>query len=119
MSIRNIRWTALPNGFNLAGTSYTSRYISPRLVTDNGTDGVLKEFFPDLKDWPATVGHLHFKVEIQGGPSFDVGRVPSPALESDLWTALFKPDTFVRSSKPEDKTDLRFAPIRCVRSRPS
>jgi hypothetical protein len=111
-------WTALPNGFTPAGDKLKlSVYISPRLVTNNGIDGFLSEF-PDFLDWPATVGPLQFKVQIQGGPVFTVGRDPSIPLESPLWTALFQPTTFVRSYQLPDKTaqNIRSYPVRKVLS---
>src|SRR5262249_43473851 len=118
MSIRNIMWTALPNGFSPAGDKLRlSVYVSPRLVTNNGVDGTLSEF-PDFLDWPKTVGPLQFKIQIQGGPSFTVGRDPTIPLESVLWTALFQPTTFVRSYQLADKTGLniRSYPVRKVLS---
>jgi len=118
MSIRNIMWTALPNGFSPAGDKLRlSVYVSPRLVTNNGVDGTLSEF-PDFLDWPKTVGPLQFKIQIQGGPSFTVGRDLTIPLESVLWTALFQPTTFVRSYQLTDKTGLniRSYPVRKVLS---
>ena len=118
MSVRNIMWTALPNGFTAAGDKLRlSVYISPRLVTNNGVDGALSEF-PDFLDWPKTVAPLKFKVQIQGGPAFTVGRDPAIPLESALWSASFGPTTYVRSYQLPDKTNLniRSYPVRKVLS---
>ena len=118
MSTRNIMWTTLPNGFNTAGDHLRlSVYISPRLITNNGVDGTLAEF-PDLLDWPSTLGPLQYSVQIQGGPSFTVMRDATIPLQSALWTALFKNTTFVRSFQPEDNTALnvRSYPVRKVLS---
>jgi hypothetical protein len=117
MSIRNMMWTALPNGFTPAGDKLVlSVYLSPRLVTDNGVDGTLEQFFPELADWPAAVGPLQFVVRIQGGPVFTVTRASAIPLESPLWTALFNKDTYVRSYQFEDRTGqhIRSYPVRKV-----
>ena len=65
MSIRNIMWTALPNGFNAAGDKLKlSVLVSPRLVT-NGPAGTLAEF-PDFLDWPAVREPSHVQSRIPG-----------------------------------------------------
>jgi hypothetical protein len=117
MSIRNMMWTALPNGFTTAGDKLVlSVYLSPRLVTDNGVDGTLQQFFPQLQDWPATIGPLQFKVQVQGGPAFTVTRASTIPLESPLWAALFNKDTYVRSYQFEQRTtqNIRSYPVRKV-----
>jgi hypothetical protein len=117
MSIRNMMWTALPNGFTAAGDKLVlSVYLSPRLVTDNGVDGTLQQFFPELQDWPATVGPLQFKVQVQSGPAFTVARASTVPLESPLWTALFNKGTFVRSYKFDERLtqNIRSYPVRKV-----
>ncbi|WMT73650.1 hypothetical protein [Bradyrhizobium sp. Ash2021] len=117
MSIRNMMWTALPNGFTTVGDKLVlSVYLSPRLVTDNGVDGTLQQFFPQLQDWPATIGPLQFKVQVQGGPAFTVTRAATIPLESPLWAALFNKDTYVRSYQFEQRTtqNIRSYPVRKV-----
>ena len=100
MSVQTIMWTALPNGLSAAGDRLRlSVLVSPRLVTDNGTDGTLAQF-PSFLDWPAVVAGLRFAVQFQGGPTFEAAPVtqpPYPALDSAAWKALFHNDTFVRS----------------------
>ncbi|MBV9266764.1 MAG: hypothetical protein JO061_11400 [Acidobacteriaceae bacterium] len=118
MSIRNIMWTALPNGFTAAGNKLRlSVYVSPRLVTNNGVDGELSQF-PDFLNWPKTIGPIKFNVQIQGGPSFTVSRNAATPLAPKLWTSLFQPTTYVRSYQLPDKTNLniRSYPIRKVHS---
>ena len=109
MSIRNIMWTTLPNGLTLAGDRLkVSVLVSPRLVTDNGIDGTLKQF-PDFLDWPKTIAPVSFKVEFQGGPSFTVNLITeagNPGLDSAAWTALFNQDTPVHSYAFNDKKGL-------------
>jgi hypothetical protein len=122
MAIRNIMWTALPNGFTASADKLSlSVYVSPRLVTNNGVDGMLSEFFPQLADWPATVGPLEYTVQIQGGPSFTVPRAATAPLESILWTSLFDQNTYVRSYNSNafadrTKQNIRSFPTRNVLS---
>jgi hypothetical protein len=108
MSIRNIMWTALPNGFSASGDALKlSVLVSPRLVT-NAPTGTLAEF-PDFLDWPATVGALRFRVEFQGGPTASVSPVVEagfPALDSPAWLALFDKNTAVTSYAYENKVGL-------------
>jgi len=116
MSIQTIMWTALPNGLSVAGDRLQlSVLVSPRLVTDNGTDGTLAQFKSFL-DWPAVVTGLRFSVQFQGGPTFEAQPVtepPYPAPDSAAWTALFHNDTFVRSYEFDDRIG------RAVRSFPT
>ena len=108
MSIRNIMWTALPNGLTKAGDRLQlSVLVSPRLITNTGTTGLLNEF-PDFLDWPQTVLGLTFKVEIQGGPTFNVTLPPAAkgALDSPAWVAMFHKDTGVTSYAFDDKSGL-------------
>jgi hypothetical protein len=110
MSTRNIMWTALPNGLTADGKHLIlSVLVSPRLVTDNGVDGTLKQF-GDFIDWPKTVGGLRFKVEIQGGPSFAATPTVepgNPALDSAAWKALFNGDSYVKSYAFDDRADAK------------
>src|SRR5260370_20404968 len=117
MSIRNMMWTAVPTGFTAAGDKLMlSVYLSPRLVTDNGIDGTPQQFFPQLQDWPTTIGPLQFEVQVQGGPAFTVTRASTIPLESPLWAALFNKDTYVRSHQFEQRTtqNIRSYPVRKV-----
>lgn len=110
MSTRNIMWTALPNGLTSDGKHLIlSVLVSPRLITDNGVDGTLKQF-SDFIDWPKTVGGLKFKVEIQGGPSFAATPTVEPghpALDSAAWKALFNGDSYVRSYAFDDRANAK------------
>src|SRR5260370_12791536 len=97
MSIRNMMWTALPNGFTTAGDKLMlSVYLSPRLVTDNGIDGTLQQFFPQLQDWPTTIGPLQFEGQVQGGPAFTLTRASTIPLEYPLLWTLINTDTYGR-----------------------
>ena len=105
-------WTALPNGLTSDGKHLiVSVLVSPRLITDNGVDGTLKQF-RDFIDWPKTVGGLRFKVEIQGGPSFAATPAVepgNPALDSAAWKALFNGDSYVKSYAFDDRADANSA----------
>ena len=87
MSIQNIMWTTLPNGFTPAGDKLKlSVLVSPRLIT-NGPAGTLAEF-PDFLDWPTVVSHLTFRVEFQGGPIFPANPVVEPGFPAlEAWLA--------------------------------
>jgi hypothetical protein len=93
-----ILWTTLPNGVAPVGETIAgpvlklSVLVSPRLVT-NGNWGTLSEF-PDFIDWPAT--NFNFAVQFNNEPPIPANRV-GPPPRSDLWTALFKPSSPVKS----------------------
>jgi hypothetical protein len=106
MSTQNIMWTALPNGLTPAGDRLRlSVLVSPRLVSTTGT---LADF-PEFLDWPATVGHLKFQVEFQGGPTASATPVTEPGnppLDSATWKALFHATTPVNSYNFDDRSGL-------------
>jgi len=110
MSTRNIMWTALPNGLTSDGKHLVvTVLVSPRLVTDNGIDGTLKQF-GDFIDWPNTVGSLKFRVEILGGPSLTATPTVEPgypALDSAAWRALFDRDSYVKSYAFDDRANAK------------
>jgi hypothetical protein len=118
MSTQNIMWTALPNGFTLAGNQLRlSVLVSPRLVTNTAT-GTLDEF-PAFLDWPATVAGLSFRVEFQGGPTVPATPVTepgNPALDSAAWRALFDGTISVNAYAFDDRSDLavRSFPVKKV-----
>ena len=62
--------------------------MSPRLRTD---EGITLAVYPDLLDWPATVAAATWTVDADGADL--PAEVVSPAPESDLWVALFPPET--------------------------
>jgi hypothetical protein len=109
MSIRNIMWTALPNGLTPSGDHLKlSVLVSPRLETDGAVDGTLIQF-PDFLDWPKTVANLSFTVEFQGGPSSTVKPVTEPGypgLDSAAWTALFNDKTPVHPFGFDDRSGV-------------
>src|SRR5262245_54653150 len=96
MAKQEILWTTLPNGYVTSpGKLSVSVFVSPRLNAE-GDPEQLSTFFPEFEDWPATIlGRLTFGAEVRNAlspkltPLFD-------KLDSGLWKALLKPDTFVR-----------------------
>ena len=94
MASQTILWIPLPGGFVDAARTRArlSVFVSPQLQPDG--DGTLAAF--DFRDWPGRLvsGGLTFAVQL-AGRTIEAGIASAP--ESRLWTALFAPDTFVRS----------------------
>src|SRR5690242_7754775 len=98
MAQQSLLWTALPNGYTdgRAGLR-VSVMLSPRL--DPQADKPrLASFFPDWKDWPATLARATFTISY-GGTSVSIpatqmaGRVRVDdtlgIADSAVWGALF------------------------------
>lgn len=103
---QTILWTALPNGSDgllAEGTKLKlSVFAAPRLWNSDPTVTAMQlNSFPDFLDWPAAVNAASFQVEFGGGPSLPATRT-SALASSEIWTALFKPDTLVRPFAFED-----------------
>lgn len=92
----SIVWTALPAGFAETGnTLRLSVHVAPRLLTDEGLPRpTLAQFQDYFGDWPAVVRDMTFQVRFTPGPTVQATRLSQP--DSDLWEALFPPDTYVR-----------------------
>jgi hypothetical protein len=116
MAKQTINWTALPNGYSDDHRSLRlSVLVSPRLETDGG-DSVLNRF-PDFVDWPATLAQSTFvitygagaPVKIPGNDTVGPTRVDDriSLADSDVWRALFPPDTVVQGFKWRDLTNHR------------
>jgi hypothetical protein len=92
----SIVWTALPAGYVETGrTLRLSVHVSPRLLTDEGLPRpTLAQFQEYFRDWPAVVRDLTFQVRFTPGPLVQATRLSQP--DSELWEALFPPDTYVR-----------------------
>src|SRR5690242_10773523 len=91
MRSQRVMFTALPNGvINGGSTLRLTVYVSPRLVTDEGTTLAL---FPDFVDWPGR--HVTFKVRT-GAQPLVTPTVTSAAPRSDVWAKLFPPTSPVR-----------------------
>lgn len=106
MPNQTILWTALPNGIDRAGDRLQlSVFVSPRLVA-TPTDGRTLLPTPDLLAWPERIRNARFRVEFAGGPTVDA-VFKTDVLKPELWRALFKQNTLVRSHHFDDFTDRR------------
>jgi hypothetical protein len=100
-----ILWTALPNGLavNAEGKQVAriSVYVSPRL-----RGGTKLNDFSDFLNWPEQMkdGSARFKVEIDSGELLEA-RIASDPPDTDLWLALFGPQTPVRTHTFDDYAD--------------
>jgi len=94
MASQRILWIPVPGGFSDAARTRArlSVFVSPQL--EPGPGETLNAF--DFRDWPAclTSGRVTFTVRF-AGKTIEANMTSAP--ESRLWTALFAPDTFVRS----------------------
>lgn len=116
MAKQSFVWTTLPNGFTEDHKGLRlSVLLSPRLDPEADPDR-LDSFYPDWKDWPSTLSKMTFevtygfnKVSIPAGQTVGPNRVDTNlgTADSALWTALFKPDLFVRGFAFRDLTDHR------------
>lgn len=117
MSIKQtIMWTPLPNGWDGEALKL-SVLISPRLGREDdrrrrGTNYTLRDF-SDFLDWPETIRNTTFKVNFRVQNKVNV-RIQEYAatpivsnLDSALWKALFKADTFVRPHVFKDHSQKR------------
>jgi hypothetical protein len=91
MRKQRVMFTALPNGLSDSGALKLTVFVSPRLVTDEGTTLAL---FPDFVDWPGR--HVTFKVRMGALPLM-TPTVTSAAPRSDVWTNLFPSTSPLRS----------------------
>jgi hypothetical protein len=90
---QTIIWTALPNGvIERVSKRYLQLavFVSPRLESDPSAPK-LEPF--DFLEWPKN--EFEFEVEFGSGKKLKATRV-APAPELELWTALFKPTTYVK-----------------------
>lgn len=117
MATQTVIWTALPNGVldDSAGRRLRlSVLVSPRL-RPAANEVEMLDLFPDFLAWPARMLNAAFEVAFDGGPV--IGAMPvSTAPEPNLWSALFKPDTFVRSHEFDDhsKRQIVSYPVRQI-----
>jgi len=107
---QTIVWTALPfrtSGPLAAGAELRlAVFVAPRLWNDDASVKQMKlSAFPDWLDWPQAVSQAAFQVVFDGGPTVTATPDLTP-LRSDLWQALFKPDTDVVPFAFEDLSGL-------------
>ncbi len=121
MATQQILWTVLPWGRETLdgpwqGRRRVSIVVSPRLTPQNAGEQRLGAFGEWL-DWPATLAHVAFGLEI-GGSVIGLRRVERPDLQPDsgLWKRLFPKTLGVAGFKFQDmsQVNLRSFPVRNV-----
>jgi hypothetical protein len=115
MRSQEVIWTALPNG-RKAGVFRLSVHVAPRLMTDEGLPDPRLQLFKDFMNWPANA--LKFEVKLGGGAPVAAKIVTAPQASNDLWTALFRADTFVRPHRFDALLGrkVRSYPVRHIRT---
>jgi hypothetical protein len=108
MREQRIQWVALPGGPLPDGGLRVSVLVAPRLRTDErppGAAGPTLASFPDFLNWPGTVAATTFAVIVGGAtvPASIVGTA-----DTDLWKALFPPETPVQPFAFDDYADRPF-----------
>jgi len=101
MTSQTILFTVAPRGISVnAETLPVSVFVSPRLF-GNGERAVLDEF-PDWLHWTRLLQEQGLTLTFGcAGQQLDVPIAPE-GLRPDLWEALFKPTTLVRSHVVDD-----------------
>lgn len=97
---QRLQWVAVPTGVLDDGRLRISVAVTPRLRSDDGTTLAV---YNDLLDWPAALAAATFVVAVDG-VAVPAQRVSATA-ESDLWTALFPPETPVNPYRFADYAD--------------
>jgi hypothetical protein len=93
MRTQIVQWVFLPAGLTPDGQLAASVFVAPRLRSDEGS--TLADF-PDFTDWPATLNSgLGVTLQRDDGTTEAPMQVMSSAT-SELWQALFPPETPVR-----------------------
>ncbi|MCK4689762.1 MAG: hypothetical protein KAT41_05650, partial [Candidatus Marinimicrobia bacterium] len=115
MKKQEIVWTVLPNGIGEIEEGNLclklSVFVSPRLGTDDmGVTEMKLGEFPDFSDennnsnWSKKVKAMRFKVEFDNGLTIPA-TLDDSYLDEELWSALFKDNSFVRPYKFPDYKD--------------
>ncbi len=92
-----------PNGKAANGNYLLSVYFAPRIFT-GGTIGLL----PDWSDWAAASNALMIEVFLDGiqVPPAQITR--TPIARSDIWDAVFDPNTPITAFQPVDRRNTPF-----------
>jgi len=101
MANQTVLFTVLPRGLSVNPTRFSvSVYVSPRL------QGASKlEQFPDWLDWTQQLTERGMKLAFRCGAQTQSLEIDRMVLRPDLWRAMFKRDTFVRSHAFNDYSD--------------
>ena len=101
--------TLLPNGVHEdSGFLRVTIFVSPRLLTDDGSELALAGNFPSFEDWPQTLAQCVFTIEVDGIGSAPVTIDPDALTpDSPTWHALFD-KTKVGDGKFKDLSETQF-----------
>jgi hypothetical protein len=97
MANQTLILTLLPNGLTSRGTLALSVHLTPRL-----DGGATLATFPDVLQWPARLKAGGLTFEVACGATTTTASVDTSVLQPDIWSAIFKPDTFVEAFKIPD-----------------
>jgi hypothetical protein len=114
MTVEQVIWTALPNGFDEEGRLLVSVHVAPRLTTDDGTtDQRSLGEFDAFQDWPARLADIHFDLDFDGQV---LGGIPLQEPDSTLWRILFPDGMAVTPHRFTDhaKRNIHVFPVRDV-----
>src|SRR5207249_3655506 len=111
MAQQSFLWTALPNGFTPDSSGLrVSVLLSPRLEPQNLAPQ-LSSFFPEWRDWPATLAKAKFRISY-GGASVAIAATQIAGAnrvddtfglpDSHCWQALFLDTVPVNSYQYRD-----------------
>jgi hypothetical protein len=101
MASQTLLFTVMPRGISLDADSLpVSVYVSPRLFAD-AERGLLKDF-PDWLMWTRNLQERGLALTFHCNGQDFTAPVAREGLQPDLWEALFKADTLVRSHTFDD-----------------
>ncbi|NCJ07927.1 hypothetical protein GS597_15710 [Synechococcales cyanobacterium C] len=104
MASQRILFTVVPRGMSVdAERLPVSVYVSPRLTAD--PDSPRLEAFPDWLIWTRRLKEDGLSLTFRCAGADFTAAVPTEILQPQLWEALFKPTTLVRSHQLDDYSD--------------
>jgi len=93
MAQQTVLFTTLPRGLVVnTATLPVSVFVSPRLY-----DADRLGMFPDWLDWTGRLAERGLVLTFRCGPNTRIVEIDRDVLRPDLWRAMFKQDTYVRS----------------------
>ena len=100
-----VKWVLLPNGVSADGSELLfSAYAALALSGDEVGGGPTLADFPDLLDWPSTIGRIDFGVEFDGSGRRHPARLLPGDRSTAVWQTVFGPTTTVIRYLPENMT---------------